>query len=133
MVERSEAQRTLRKINGRSRVVDFKDVNDQLESLSNLTAVQDGEIASLSNEYYPWKAATNSKVATLQEFDVVFYNDLRNLDNKIDVVAINTTQNASNIASLSNTVAYDYITTSDLNDQLTTTYIQQHKKIITLA
>ncbi len=58
----------------------------------------------------------------------MFYNDLRNLDNKIDVVADNTTQNASNIASLSSTLAYDYIATSDLNDHLTATYIQQYEK-----
>ncbi len=48
---------------------------------------------------------------------------------EIDDVAANTTQNSSNIASLSNTLHYDYITISDINDQLTATYIQQYEKL----
>ncbi len=81
----------------------------------------------MSNEYYPLKTSTNSKITTLEEFDLALYGDLRNLGNKIDGVAANTSLNSNNITSLSNTLSYDYITTSDPNDQLMPTYIQKSK------
>ncbi len=80
--------------------MDLTEVNEQIVALSNIVSIQDieisalsnlvddniSEIASLSNEYYPFKTSTNAKITTLQEFDVVFYGDLRNLDNKIEGV-----------------------------------------------
>jgi hypothetical protein len=110
------------KVNRRTKLaLDLTEVNEQIGALSNIVSFQDieisalwnlvvdniSEIASLSNEYYPFKTSTNAKIRTLQEFDVVFYGDLRNLDNKIDIVDENTSQNSSNVASLSNTFACD--------------------------
>jgi len=126
------------KVNRRTKLaMDLTEVNDQIGALSNIVSFQDiaiselsnlvvdkiSEIASLSNEFYIFKTSTNAKITSLQEFDLIFYNDLRNIDNNIDVVASNISQNASNITSLSNTLVNDYITTSYLNDQLTDTYI----------
>ncbi len=49
-----------------------------------------------------WRAATDPKIRTLQEFDLVFYEDLRNLHDEIDAVA----ENASNArAALSNDIS----------------------------
>ncbi len=84
------------KINRRSKLaVDLTEVNAQLVALSNIVTFQDAEItslsndiASLSNDYYPFKTCTNAKITSLQEFGVVFYGDLRNLDNKIEALAI---------------------------------------------
>jgi hypothetical protein len=78
-------------------------------NLSNLIVDNRSEIKSLSNAYYPFKTSTNSKITTPQEFNMVFYGDLRNLDNKIDVVEGNASQNSSNITSLSNLVSETYI------------------------
>jgi hypothetical protein len=74
------------KVNRRSNLaVDLTEVDAQLVALSNIVTFQDVEIsslsndkASLSNDYYPWTTTTNIKITTLQEFDVVFYIDLRN-------------------------------------------------------
>jgi hypothetical protein len=103
---------------------DLAEVNDdQLGALSNILSIRDieitallnlvvdnaSEIASLSNEYYPFKISTNSKITFPQEFDLVFYDDLRNFHDQINVVAANTSQNSSNIISLSNTIVNNYI------------------------
>ena len=87
--------------------MDLLEVNDQLVALSNIVTFQDVEITSLSNviidnetaieslsnKYYPWKVSIDSKITTLQEIDLVFYDDLRNLHDEIDVVTANTSQN----------------------------------------
>ncbi len=49
---------------------------------------------------------------------MVFYDDIRSLHDEIDVVAVDTSLNSSNATSLSNILSYDYMTTSDLNDQV---------------
>ena len=103
-------------------IITFQDV--KITSLSNAISDNETTIESWSNAYYPWKASTNGKITTLQEFDLVFYDDLRNLDNKIDVIADNALQNTSNIISLSNTLVNYHITTSNLDDKLTYTYLK---------
>ena len=97
------------KANRRTKLaVDISEVNDHLESLSNVITFQDGEIAalsnaiidyeaaieSLSNNYYPWKSTTNSKILTLYELDLMCYAVLINLHDEID--------------ALSNTLVNDY-------------------------
>jgi hypothetical protein len=98
------------KVNRRTKLaVDLTEVNDQIGALSNIVSFQYieilelsnlvvdniSEIASLSNEYYSFKTSTNAKITSLQEFDLVVYE--------------NTLQNASNITSLSNLVSDNYI------------------------
>ncbi len=129
-MNRSVIAQGSQKVNRRSKLaVDLTEVDAQLGALSNIVTFQDVEITSLSNaivdnetaieslsnNYYPWKSSTDSKITTLQEFDLVFYDDLRNIDNKIDVVADNTLQNTSNITSLSNNLSL-YIPQSDKPD-----------------
>jgi len=50
-----------------------------------------------------WKAAMDPKIQPLQEFGLVFYDDLRNLHDEIDVVAENASNNAR--AALSNNIS----------------------------
>ena len=80
----------------------------EITALSNLVFDNTSEIASLSNEYYPFKTSTNSKITSLHEFDLVFYDDLMNLHEEIDVVVSNTSHNSSNSISISNTITNDY-------------------------
>ena len=103
-----------------SNIVSFQDI--EISELSNLVVDNISEIASLSNEYYPFKTSTNAKITSLQEFDLVFYNDLRNIDNKVDDAASNISQNASNIISLSNNLSL-YIPQSDKPDLINPTWV----------
>ena len=124
-MNRSAISHGSQKVNLRTKLaVDLTEVNDQIRALSNIVSIQDieivtalsnlvvdniSEIASLSNECYPFKTSTNSKIKSLQEFDLVFYDDLRNLHNEIDVVASSTSQNFSNVISISNNlIAYTF-------------------------
>ena len=81
------ARGSSQKVNRRTKlVVDLTEVNDQLEALSNVITVQDGEITSLSNaildnetsieslsnDCYPWNASSDSKITMIQELDLVF-------------------------------------------------------------
>ncbi len=117
-------------VNRRSKLaVVLTEVNDQLVALSNnitfqvvkimslLNVIKKNEIdvASLSNSYCPWKTLTHGKITTLQEFYMLFYDDLRNLHCEIDVMAANTLQKFSSIASLSNNLTL-YIPQSDKLD-----------------
>ncbi len=67
------------KVNRRPKLaVYLTEVNGQIEALSNIVSIQDieqstlshlvddnrSEIASLSNEYYPFKLSTNSNIET---------------------------------------------------------------------
>ncbi len=105
------AQGSLKANRRRKLAGDLTEVNYQLGALSNILTIQDIEISTLSNlvddniskvaslsyEYYPFKTSANSKITTLQAIDLVFYDDLRNLDNKIDVVEENPSLSSSNI------------------------------------
>ncbi len=122
-------------------------LSNDIGALSNNLVGMEEDVGALET----WRAVTDPKIRALQEFDVVFYNDLQNLHGEIDDVA----ENASNaraalsnelsgriealsinlvgleedVSALSNTLAYDYITTRDLNDQLVATYIQSYEKL----
>jgi hypothetical protein len=136
-MNRSAIAQGSQKVNRRTKLaVDLTEVNDQIRALSNIVSFQDieiselsnlvnmnvSEIASLSNEYYPFKTSANAKIISLQKFDLVFYDDLRNIDNKIDVVADNTLQNTGNLTSLSNNLSL-YIPQSDKPDLINPTWV----------
>jgi hypothetical protein len=159
-MDRSSEVRTLRQVNGRTRLA--VDLSEPLALIESLTTRLDYNVDGLSNDIdalsnnlvglekdvgalEPWRAAADPKIRTLQEFDVVFYNDLRNLHGDIDDVAENASSARAalsndlsgriralsnnlvwleeDVNALSNTLAYDYISTRDLNDEIMTTYI----------
>ncbi len=122
-------------------------LSNAIDALSNNLAGLEVDVGALETS----RAATDPKIRTLQEFDVVFYNDLRNLHGEMDDVA----ENASNVRvalsndlggrigdlsnnlvgleedvnAMLNTLAYDYVTTRDLKDELMAAYIQNYEKL----
>jgi hypothetical protein len=92
-------------------------LNDEVDGLSNAIDAMSNDfgahIGALSNDFgshigelevgfgalETWRATADPKILTLQEFDLVFYYDLRKLHDEINAVA----ENASNArAALSN-------------------------------
>ncbi len=80
-------------------------LDDEVDGLSNATDALSNDIGELEVGFgalETWRAATDPKIQTLQEFDLVFYADLRNLHDEIDTVA-ETASNAR--AALSNDIS----------------------------
>ena len=58
-------------------------LSSAIDALSNDVGEQEVGFGALET----WRVATDPKIRTLQEFDLVFYDDLRNLHVEIDAVA----------------------------------------------
>jgi hypothetical protein len=101
-MDRSSEARALRQVNGRTRlVVDLSEplglieslssrLEDEVDGLSNAIDALSNDIGELEVGFgtlETWGAATDPKIRTLQEFDLVFNDDLRNLHDEIDAVA----------------------------------------------
>ncbi len=99
IMDRSSEERALRRINGRTRLA--VDLNEPLGLIESLKARLDDDVDELSNAIESlsnnngeldvgfgaleaWREAADLKIRTLQEFGLVFYNDLRNLHAEID-------------------------------------------------
>jgi hypothetical protein len=59
---------------------------------------------------------------------IVFTRSYNQLRDKLELTDAYFVGLQEEVQTLSNALVYDYITTSDLNDQLTATYIQQYEK-----
>ncbi len=124
---------------------------DNMDGLLNAIGALSNNIGELEEGFgaiEAWRAAIDPKIRTLQEFDLVSYNDLRNFYNEIDDVAENTSNTRAalwndvgghiealsnnliglkdDVSALSNALAHDYITMRDLNDHLVSTYVQKY-------
>ncbi len=112
-MNRSSETRTLRQVNGRTRLaVDLSEPLGLIESLTNrLDDNVDGlsnAIDALSNNIgdlevgfgalEALRAAADPKIQTLQELDLVFYNDLHNLHGEINDVMENTSNARADLA-----------------------------------
>ena len=74
-----------------------------MDGLSNAIDALSNDIGEMEvgfGAFETWRAAMDPKIRALQEFDLVFYADLRNLHDEIDTVA----ETASN-AALSNDIS----------------------------
>ena len=93
-------------------------LDDEVDGLSNAIDALSNDIGELEVGFgalETWRAATDPKIQSLQEFDLVFYNDLRNLHDEIDAVA-ETASNAR--AALSNDISERFGASMFPNDGL---------------
>jgi len=110
-MDRSSEERTLRQVNGRTRLeVNLNEPRAQLESLATrldlYTNITDGTFEAMATNYTPriealenkgealeaWRITGDTKILTLQEFDLISNDDLRNLH----ILIVNAAENTSN-------------------------------------
>ncbi len=93
-------------------------LNDEVDGLWNVIDALSNDIGELEIGFgalETWRAAADPKIRTLQEFDLVSYDDLRNLHDEIDAVA----ENAWNArAALSNDISERFGASLNPNDGL---------------
>ncbi len=83
----------------------FDAVTHDVDALSN-------SITGLQGYFDAWKTTTYLKITNLQEFKIVFYNDVTHLHDEIDVVAVISPRNTNSITTLSNSLVCDSRKTS---------------------
>ena len=129
------------KVNRRTKLnVDLDDVeaqivslSNQLVSLSNEVLENEVDIETLSNFVYPEIQRIDTEIASLSNDFSSLSNEVR--ENEEDIASLSNyayTQVASinsEYESLSNDLYTDYLTISELNDQLTANYIQKFEKL----